>query len=134
MNVTCPKFIIKNYSGKLYLYSIRYEVKCRTSGNVIMECLVQLKDAIHRTAQSTCSHVALNFCFVSGSGDRFECVIILSGNMNILKDLIFCRYAWCDPKVSEILILSTNVYEHIEISLYVSSHTLLESVWQAASS
>lgn len=38
------------------------------------------------------------------------------------------------PKVPEIWILRANGYEYIEIPLRVSPHTLLESVWQAASS
>jgi hypothetical protein len=41
---------------------------------------------------------------------------------------------WCGPKVPEILILLTNGYEFIKIPIRVSPHTLLESVWQAASS
>jgi hypothetical protein len=38
------------------------------------------------------------------------------------------------PKVPEIWILPTNDYEYIEIPIGVSPHSLLESVWQAASS
>jgi hypothetical protein len=32
---------------------------------------------------------------------------------------------WCDPKVSEILIVLTNGYEDIEIPIGISPHTLL---------
>jgi hypothetical protein len=38
------------------------------------------------------------------------------------------------PKVPKFLILRANGYGYIEIPLGVSPHTLLESVWQAASS
>jgi hypothetical protein len=43
-------------------------------------------------------------------------------------------YTWWDPKVPEIWMLRANGYEYIEVPLSVSPHTLLESVWQAASS
>jgi hypothetical protein len=37
------------------------------------------------------------------------------------------------PKVPEMWILRVNGYEYIETPIGVSLHTLLESVWQAAS-
>jgi hypothetical protein len=44
------------------------------------------------------------------------------------------KYTRSYPKVPEIWILRPNGYEYIEIPLGVSPHTLLQSVWQAASS
>jgi hypothetical protein len=41
---------------------------------------------------------------------------------------------WCDTKIPKIWTLRLNWCEYIEIPIGVSPHTLLESLWQAASS
>jgi hypothetical protein len=73
----------------------------------------------HKKHSNNIRFFKLNFCF----NDKIALItiLILHPNYEVLS------------KVPEIWILHTNGYEHIEIQLGVSPHTLLESVWQAAS-
>jgi hypothetical protein len=65
---------------------------------------------------------------------KYKHIIHNTSSVNVIcADCIELTYK-VYPKVPEIWILRANGYEYIEIPLGVSPHTLLESVWQAASS